>query len=103
MEGHSAVPPLAEALCGPQSVQTGQPLQCMDSILHTWPPKPRLCPLSLGGCRGCPGPTPRVTGERGRAGWSKLATPRKGRTGDTQEPRSQPAALGVAWAREPTP
>ena len=38
----------------------------------------------------------------GRAGWSKLATPRKGRTGDTEEPRSQPVALEVARVRAET-
>lgn len=98
VEGCPAVPsPSAEALCGAdwtQTFQRGQhpPLR----------PKARLCPLSLGGSvGGVQAPYPKSWGE-GRTGWSKLATPRKGRTGDTEEPRGQPVALEVAWIRAET-
>lgn len=98
VEGCPAVPsPSAEALCGAdwtQTFQRGQhpPLR----------PEARLCPLSLGGSvGGVQAPYPESWGE-GRTGWSKLATPRKGRTGDTEEPRGQPVALEVAWIRAET-
>ena len=85
----------------PCAVQTRHRFFSVDSVFHS-APEARLCPLNLGGGVGVvQAPHPESWGE-GRAGWSTLATPRKGRTGDTEEPRGQPMALEVAWIRAET-